>query len=494
MFLSRTSVLSRLSASICDAVLAQSGSQRMLEILELSHLFLFPLDDERHWYRYHQLFAEVLLQRLSQREPDLIPLLQRRAAAWYADHDLPGEAVVYALAARDFDYALHLLECVAEATLLSGESGTVQGWLGALPDQLVRTHPYLSCLYAFLLLIRSQFTVVEERLQDAERAIRQSHASEEEAETRRWLGLIAVARSTVAINLGDAAVTITYAQRALHLLEKDDLALRGVVLHNLGEAYEECDELERAIQVYRQAIASNCKSGNFFVAVIALGSLARLLAQQGLVQEASETCRRALLLAPRQSDREDALLPSAGKPMLFLGKLLYEQNDLDGALTHTLKGIELSHIWMHQRHTIEGYLLLARVRRARGELTAAQEALQTAWRLVSEDNAGLIASEPRQKDEKLYAQVTKEIELIWKEFALSPDPSPPFLFPSDALGKREIEILLLLASGLSNQEIAEQLILTTGTVKWYTHVIYSKLRVRSRTQAIAEARRLHLLS
>ncbi len=630
-FLLRTSLLARLSASLCDTVLERNDSQRLLEQLEQSRLFLFPLDDERHWYRYHQLFAEVLRHRLSLREPELVPTLQSRAAAWYDDHQLPDEAIVYALAAQDFDHVIRLLERLAEPTLLAGESGTVQGWLDALPDQLVRSHPLLSCFYAFLLLVLSQFGAVEERLQDAERAIQQAGLSERDTATRSLLGMIAVARSTVAVNFGDAAA-IWYAQQALDYLETHELALRGVALHNLGEAYEARNDIGAAMQAFRRSIESLYEVGSFFVAVTALGSLSRLQAAQGQLQQAASTCRRALHLARIQPDRESALLPSAGKILLLLGELLYEWNDLGDALQQVEQGIALSQIWMHRGHIIDGYLLLARVHQARGELEAAAEAVQTAQRLVEEaraDDEGsrqlfqnrrletlneqvevaqarlwiiqgkldatrrwaetrgldterdqsecspgvtslvlvelLLAQHRPDHALKILSQLLQQaeandwqahrlnlltyqtialsaagqasraqaslarvlslaepenhvrifldrgasmaallhdfvarqgaapyVERLLKAFTLS--PGSLLSSPGESLSEREHEILSLLASGLSNREVAERLVITIGTVKWYAHNIYGKLGVSSRTQAIAEARRLQLLA
>src|SRR5215472_8562523 len=112
-FLLHTCILERLSASLCDAVREQEGSQAILEALERANLFVVPLDDERRWYRYHHLFAEVLCSRLQQREPTLMPTLHRRASAWYEQNKLPVEAVQHALAIPDVELATRLIEPIA---------------------------------------------------------------------------------------------------------------------------------------------------------------------------------------------------------------------------------------------------------------------------------------------------------------------------------------------------------------------------------------------
>ncbi len=100
-FLLHTCLLERLSGPLCDAVTGQEGSQAMLEGLERANLFVVVLDDERGWYRYHHLFAEVLRSHLQQTEPMSLPVLHRRASAWYEGHNLPAEAVQHALVVPD---------------------------------------------------------------------------------------------------------------------------------------------------------------------------------------------------------------------------------------------------------------------------------------------------------------------------------------------------------------------------------------------------------
>src|SRR5262249_38277745 len=170
-FLVHTSILERLSGALCDAVTGQEGSQAMLEALERANLFVVALDDERGWYRYHHLFAEVLRRHLQQREPTLPPELHRRASAWYEQHELPVEAVQHALAIPDVELAARLIKPIALPVTLQGQISTVLGWMNILPESLVRTHPFLCVSYAHLLTVIDQLEAAELRLQDAERGI-----------------------------------------------------------------------------------------------------------------------------------------------------------------------------------------------------------------------------------------------------------------------------------------------------------------------------------
>ncbi len=161
-FLLHTCILERLSGPLCDAVTGQDRSQAMLEGLERANLFVVPLDDERSWYRYHHLFAEVLRSHLQQAQPALVPALHRRASAWYEQHELPTEAVQHALAIPDFELAVRLIEPIALPVTFQGQISTVLGWMNALPKAVVRTRPFLCVYYALLLIFTTQFEAAEE--------------------------------------------------------------------------------------------------------------------------------------------------------------------------------------------------------------------------------------------------------------------------------------------------------------------------------------------
>jgi LuxR family maltose regulon positive regulatory protein len=143
-FLLRTSLLDRLSGALCDAVLQTSGSASVLETIERDNLFLLPLDVSRRWYRYHQLFADLLRTELHRSEPDLIPNLHQRASAWFAGEGLIDEAVHHLVAAGDMQGAAELIAARWAAAFNRGRVSTVSGWLDALPPQTVSGNPRLS--------------------------------------------------------------------------------------------------------------------------------------------------------------------------------------------------------------------------------------------------------------------------------------------------------------------------------------------------------------
>ena len=151
-FLLQTSILDRLSGPLCDAVTGQEEGNALLEALERGNFFVVPLDDRRHWYRYHHLFADVLHAHLMAEQPDQVPTLHRRASEWYEQHGSAADAIRHALAAEDFERAADLVELAVPAMRRSRQEATLLGWLKALPDELIQCRPVLSVAYAGTLL------------------------------------------------------------------------------------------------------------------------------------------------------------------------------------------------------------------------------------------------------------------------------------------------------------------------------------------------------
>ena len=168
-FLLQTSILDRLSGPLCEAVTEQQESNMLLGALERGNLFVYLLDDKRHWFRYHQLFADVLKAHLMEEQPDRVPALHQRASEWYHQNGLPAEAIRHALAATDFERAAGLVELAWPEMDRNRQSARWLGWAKALPDELVRARPVLSAAYAWAYLDRGKLEEGEARLRDAER-------------------------------------------------------------------------------------------------------------------------------------------------------------------------------------------------------------------------------------------------------------------------------------------------------------------------------------
>jgi LuxR family maltose regulon positive regulatory protein len=184
-FLLQTSVLDRLTSTLCDAILSRTGdwgveirdnlqspdanfqSQTILEYLEKANLFIYSLDEDRQWFRYHRLFRDLLRKRLQQLSPELIPGLHRRACAWLEQAGFLPDAIDHALEADDFGYAAQLVEQVGEETLMRSEVGTFARWLDRLPEDVLKNHPHLQLFQAWILILTgAPRDVIENHLQN----------------------------------------------------------------------------------------------------------------------------------------------------------------------------------------------------------------------------------------------------------------------------------------------------------------------------------------
>ena len=145
-FLLQTSVLPILCGSLCDAVLRQGNSQSMLERLDQENLFIVRLDNDRTWYRYHHLFADLLRHRLDQAYPDLAAELHQRAAEWFEQNGWLDCAVEEALEAQRFELAASWIERLHPSMMENGQAETLSRWLQVLPDRVLQAHPLLAAL------------------------------------------------------------------------------------------------------------------------------------------------------------------------------------------------------------------------------------------------------------------------------------------------------------------------------------------------------------
>ena len=379
-FLLQTSILDRLTAPLCDAVVEEavvdehpSGSQAMLEYLDRNNLFVVALDDERRWYRYHRLFADLLRRRLRRDRPDLVPQLHRRASEWHQQNDTLTEAVSHTLSARDFERAARLIEAAAWEMLTRGELTTLSEWLDALPEDLTRARPRLTILRAWALALTGQWQAAEPLLSpidkgqvpgelEAVRAFLAGHRADMSPAAKLWPRVVELS------------------QEALESLPEDKWFSRSVAALMLGTAYWNMGDLSAARRAMTEAIALTEESDQTYLTLLAMSSLGQLQEIQGLLHQGVENHRRALALASRPGPRP---APNASFAHIGIAEVLYEWNDLDGALTHALAGIELSDQGGRTGYLLAGNVVLARVHQAQGDVALALEVIQKAERVAS---------------------------------------------------------------------------------------------------------------
>jgi LuxR family transcriptional regulator, maltose regulon positive regulatory protein len=615
-FLLRTSILERMCGPLCDVVLLDpSGSgQETLEYLERANLFIIPLDNERRWYRYHHLFADLLRQRLqlssaSQTEDTERRMneLHMRASQWYADNGFELEAFQHAAAAKDVERAERLIEGEGIPLQFRGASAPVRNWLEALPRTALDARPSLWVTYASTLLFGGQHTAVEQKLQAAEAAFAADlQGSQPDARTKDLLGRIASMRATLAVIQHDVESIITQSRRALEYLHPDNLSVRTATTWTLGYAYQVQGKRAAASQAYTEIIAAAKSIGDSIYTTAATINLGQIQEADNQLALAAKTYRRVLQLTGDPPD------PIACEAFLGLARITYQWNDLDAAQQHGQECLQLTrqmesvdtfaagevflarlklaqrdaagaaailaeaeafvrqHNFVHQMPAVAAAQVLTLLQQ--GNLTAAAALAETHELPISQARVYLAQGDPssalallepwRQEaevkgwqDERLkvimleaiayhaLGEKDKAAQGLGEALALAEpggfirifvDEGQPMAdllnetlnrgiapdyvrrllaaFPIDAtqqavstqvqalkselvepLSQRELEVLRLMAQGLSNGEISEQLFLALSTVKGHNQIIFGKLQVQRRTEAVARARELGLL-
>jgi LuxR family maltose regulon positive regulatory protein len=247
-FLLQTAILSRLTGSLCDAITGQENSQETLEMLDRTHLFIVPLDDERRWYRYHHLFGDLLRQRLRQNHIERIPMLHYRASEWFEQNGFMDEAIEHALRAENFERAAHLIENALETVWVRSEDNKSRRWLEKLPFELVFSKPQLCIFHAWQLYLNGHVDEAELRLHTVEHVLeplapRTTELSSDrdvqplDTDARKLLGRAAALRAVLNYSQGDAKGIIQHARQALNYLPEDDLLWRNSANMSLGDAY-----------------------------------------------------------------------------------------------------------------------------------------------------------------------------------------------------------------------------------------------------------------
>jgi LuxR family maltose regulon positive regulatory protein len=387
-FLLKTSILERMTAPLCDAVLGTDNSQTILAYLEQANLFLVPLDDERHWYRYHQLFADLLRCRLQQTQPDQLLPLHRRASAWYESRGQIVEAVGHALLAGDVEWIEHLVAGNALAVIYHGELATVARWLDSLPGELMRSRPRLAVAQAWVLAYAGQTEGIEGLLQDAEQVLASPGERTEvpvlsTAEGQQIASHIIAIRAYIAALKGDWSHAVDLAREALLRLPEADLAVRGWTMAVLGCAFRSQGDFTAATQAFAKAVLISRAAGNSHLEVDVLWEQAVLYLGRGRLRNAMSTCEEALQIADRYTRQSGRQLPVTGYIYTLMSDLLCEWNDLDTALRYGREGLELCQRWGQADALTQGYYRLAKVLHAAGDTAGALEAIQESKRVAT---------------------------------------------------------------------------------------------------------------
>ena len=371
-FLLETSVLERLSGELCDAVTGRTGSQALLEQAERAGLFLIPLDEVRGWWRYHQLFADLLRARLQREQPGRVPELHRNAAAWYAERGLADDAIRHAVAAGEMTWAARLIEQHFDAVhSLRGEAATVQRWLTLLPADLVESRPRLLLAQAVPAAMGGRLEAAEQLVGAAELA----YAGTGEEPFEPTIGragsllvnvpvMIALSRGYLAQLRGDAKGTAEFGSQALAGSREDEWILRSVAQGQLAVAGWLDGRLGEAERAFAQDIAGRRAAGLPTWGAWESYELGQVQHAQGRLDAVVRTCEQALEAV---AGTGRAPPPAAGPAYAGLAEVAYQRNELGRALETVTQGIALCRSFVYTVPLAAGLATLAWIRQAEGD-------------------------------------------------------------------------------------------------------------------------------
>lgn len=403
-FMLKTSILDRLSAELCDAMLNRGDSRSMLQSLEADNLFLTPLDNRRQWYRFHRLFADLLHERLLEHnEP--VAELHRRAAVWYRTNGYFPEAIDQAFAGGDHRLATDILIQAAPEMFATNRLGRLTRWGDHLPPDALREQPrlILALVWAWLATgnpdrCRQMLRLLESALGVTIDSLCLADAGTA-PDIRMALIEAAAAQARLYVDQLATTETLTLCRCALDQLEKMEAlrvmgrqtdqheattgsppffntlqAIRPVLLFNIGLALKFENKMSEAERVMAAAAEQARGDKNSHLVALAEGHLAGILRVRGRPAMAIETCDRGLAFLRSFSPE---LSPLAGLLLVEKGSACYEQHRLVEAEQLWLQGIELAEPWGNWETLMPGYIGLACLRHFRGDRTGAIDALDS---------------------------------------------------------------------------------------------------------------------
>lgn len=376
-FLLQTCILDALCGPLCDALTGGSDGYAMLGRLERANLFIVPIDHERYWYRYHNLFAQYLRTRLARGIPGMTAGLHRSAAAWFSRQGRYVEAAEHALAGGEVSLAAGAIETCAMDFIVMGQFGTIADWVNRLPSEVLDRYPKLRLAYAWTLTFQGAY----EKAHAVADQIRCGRASEELDEAA-WSEVGALE----AVNLG-LADRIEEAHRAasdgLRNARCGGSFARGNLSVVLGFSLISCGRFDEAREILRQARESHAEGGSILGVVFShcLKGVSELI--QGRLQAATTHYRSAYA-------RVSGVLPGLSRPgavaAVFLADALYEANELEEAERLLSGQMELFREYINMDTTLCGFLTLARLRWMGGRHADALALLEEAERLGAARN------------------------------------------------------------------------------------------------------------
>jgi len=386
-FLLQTSILARLNPGLCDAVRAATDGQVLLRQLYQSNLFVIPLDDEGQWFRYHQLFADLLLARLqASKSGEEIAILHRHAALWYEQAGMASDSIAHALSAKDYQYAVALIEKIALPMILKANFKTVEDWLAAVPPEFLNKSLPANLAFAWMHLLRRNLDRAApylERLHDM--FLERGENEIKPVLQGEWFALQAILLTAQ----GNAVESRDLAKKALQLLPEDETLARSMTYMALSNAYEQRQDYERARQVLETMIQEARSTNDLNSEVFGSSLLGRMILQQGELHATYQIVSDVL----HRMEHQKAYTPFSATLFGELAQVHYHWHQFPEAREYFARSVQWSALGGFSDGEIYHSVFLSRLFQMEGDLQASVREIKKAMRLMETAAPALVREE-----------------------------------------------------------------------------------------------------
>jgi LuxR family maltose regulon positive regulatory protein len=471
-FLVQTAVLERLSGALCDAVTGREDSARVLDALERGNVFILPLDPERRWYRYHNLFRGMLLRRLERLEPERVADLHRRASAWYASSSDVRGTVEHAISAGDLHVAADTLQHSWLALYSGGEANALLGWIDRLPRETLADYPELALARVGVARAMGRLDEVGPWLEFAEQVAR---ATSDERDRHELLATVARQRAMSRVAVADVRGAVGLA-REMVALRPEGSPEAGADTYFLGVCLFWTEARAEAESLFRAYLEATPEGEQDVRRVFAMALLAQAHAVRGELDAAEGLIEASLVTNEARGLDEH---PPTEATHVASGMVFLARGDLEQAEARFEHATMLARRGGDRTEIAQALLWLARCRAAQGDRGAAEDAWRAAAALLDGAHVPALAD----LSDALAAELS----------ATPQTPSSLDAEEGQPLSPAEHRVLELLPSDLTYREIAGQLHLSLNTVRTHSRRIRRKLGASTRDEAVTAARRRDLL-
>jgi LuxR family transcriptional regulator, maltose regulon positive regulatory protein len=462
-FLLMTSVLRAMTAPLCDAVTGREGSARLLRELARSNLFVVSLDEQGEWYRYHHLFSELLLYELKGSQPDLVPILHKRARVWLEGAGFFEGAIRQAIAATDYERVRMLIARHWYGNVVAGQAVMVQRWLASLPEGMIPHDAALALVKAWICALGGEREESARFLALAESIPYEGPLPDGTTSVESG---VAILRAT--FGYGGVQSMVEVARRAAVLESGGGSPWAALVRFALGSGLYLSGEASQARKPLEEALVLT-EDGQSLVRMVTLSFLSFVATDEGHLEKAESRAREAVALVERLRPYG---VPQTSVATIALGRALAERGKLEEAEKELESGLSARRRLpgLSPWPTLIGLLALAPVRAERGDRAGGRAALAEARTILEAyPDAGIFPELLERQERKLRARKPREGQL------------------NEELTESELDVLRLLGGDLSTPQMAQSLYVAPSTVRTQVKSIYRKLGVSSRGQAVEEA-------